>query len=66
MIENIIEFIQHSAPTFFSVVVARLVEKGCERCKEERKETIVEEQASTDQESDSESTLWDPKEEKNL
>jgi hypothetical protein len=31
----------------------RLIEKGCEKCKEEQEETIVEEQAPTEQESDS-------------
>lgn len=62
MIDNIIDFIQRSAPTFFSVVVARLVEKVCEKCKEEGEETIVQEQAPTEQESDSEPTLWDPTE----
>jgi len=68
MIENIIDFIQHSAPTFLSVIIARLVEKGCEKCKEEQEETIVEEQAPTEQESDSsEPALWEPvKHENNL
>jgi type II secretory ATPase GspE/PulE/Tfp pilus assembly ATPase PilB-like protein len=62
MLENIIEFIAHTTPTFLSVVVARLVEKQCENCKAEREEEIVQEQAPTDEESDSESTLWDPME----
>jgi len=62
MLENFIDFIQHSAPTFFSVIVARLVEKTCEKCKEEHEETIVEEQQPAEQESDSEPSLWDPME----
>jgi type II secretory ATPase GspE/PulE/Tfp pilus assembly ATPase PilB-like protein len=66
MIENFIDFIQHSAPTFFSVIVARLVEKTCEKCKEEQEETVIEEQAPTEQDSDSETPLWDPKEENNI
>ena len=66
MLENIIDFIEHSAPTFISIIVARLLEKGCEKCKAEQEETIVEEQAPTEQDGDSETTLWDPKEENNL
>jgi hypothetical protein len=49
MLENIIEFIAHTTPTFLSVVVARLVEKQCENCKAEREEEIVQEQAPTDE-----------------
>ena len=64
MIDNIIDFIQHTAPTFFSVVIARLIEKGCEKCKEEGEEPIVEEQVSIEHESDTETT--DSQEENNL
>ena len=61
MVDNIIDFIQHSTATFFSVIVVRLIENQCERCRAEaEEETTVEEQAHNDQESDSETTMWDP------
>jgi hypothetical protein len=62
MIDNIIDFIQHSTATFFSVIVVRLIENQCERCKAEG-EIIVEERPAADEESDSETTIWDPKDE---
>ena len=65
MIDNIIDFIQHSTTTFFSVIVVRLIENQCERCRAEaEEETKVEEKPATDDQSDSEPTLWEPKEEK--
>ena len=60
MVENIIGCIQNTAATLFSVAIVKLLEKVCEKCKEEHEETIVEEQAPTLQESDSEPTLWEP------
>ena len=62
MIDNIIDFIQHTVKTFISAVVVRLIEKGCEKCKEDGEEPIVEEQVSIEHESDSETN--DSQEEK--